>query len=73
MDEGTFWALAPRYAAHGLILHEARPATGQEIAGARSTWAKRLGAGGRRPAWLLRFERIEAAGAGAMPHLEAAT
>ncbi|MBI2760296.1 MAG: methyltransferase domain-containing protein [Chloroflexi bacterium] len=45
------------YAAHGLALVEARPATVEDMAAAHSSWAKRLGAGGRRPAWLLRFRR----------------
>jgi 16S rRNA (adenine(1408)-N(1))-methyltransferase len=49
--------LAARYAAHGLALTEWRPATRPEIAETRSTWAKRLGAGTRRPVWLLRLAR----------------
>ena len=51
VDEGTFWALAPRYAAHDLLLR-GQPATAEEIVGSHSTWAKRLGAGaGGRPGW----------------------
>ena len=61
LDEGTFAALAPRYATHGLCLREARPATADDIARAHSTWAKRLGAGETRPAWLARFERADTA------------
>jgi 16S rRNA (adenine(1408)-N(1))-methyltransferase len=57
LDEGTFAALAPRYAVHGLRLSEARPAAPDDVARAHSTWAKRLGAGASRPAWLARFER----------------
>lgn len=47
------------YAAHGLALTEGRPATAAEVAGSHSTWARRLGAGARRPAWLLRFRVCE--------------
>ena len=73
VDEGTFRALAPGYAAHGLHLCEARPATAEEIGRSHSTWAKQLGAGSKRPAWLVRFERVDAAGRGVVPDLEAAT
>lgn len=52
--EGT---LAAHYAAHGLALAEWRPASRQEIADTRSSWAKRLGAGRGRPTWLLRLVR----------------
>ena len=57
LDEGAFEALAPRYAAHGLYLCEARPATVDEVVRSHSTWAKRLGAGSNRPVWRARFER----------------
>ena len=73
VDEGTFWALAPRYAVHDLLLREVRPATAEEIVGSHSTWAKRLGAGSRRPAWLVRFERAEVGKSGIVPELAAAT
>lgn len=49
--------LASGYAGHGLALAEWRPAEEREIAAARSSWAKRLGAGVRRDAWLLRLVR----------------
>jgi 16S rRNA (adenine(1408)-N(1))-methyltransferase len=49
--------LADRYAACGLRLMEWRPATREEIEATRSSWAKRLGAGDRRPAWRLRLLR----------------
>ena len=42
---------------HGLVLVDAREASATEIAAARSSWAKRLGAGSRRPVTLLRFLR----------------
>jgi len=73
VDEGTFWALAPRYAMHDVLLCEVRPATAEEIVGSHSTWAKRLGAGSRRPAWLVRFERAEVGKSGIVPELAAAT
>lgn len=47
--------LAERYAPFGLALSEWRPASDHEIAASRSSWAKRLGAGARREAWLLRL------------------
>jgi len=52
--------LARQYAAWGLMLTEGRPATPADVAASHSTWAKRLGAGERRPAWLLCLRRIEA-------------
>jgi 16S rRNA (adenine(1408)-N(1))-methyltransferase len=57
LDERELRALASDYAAHGLHLRDARPATADQIAQAHSTWAKRLGAGTSRPAWLVQFER----------------
>jgi hypothetical protein len=45
------------FARYGLDLVDAREATPAEIAATRSTWAKRLGAGSRRPVMLLRFEK----------------
>jgi 16S rRNA (adenine(1408)-N(1))-methyltransferase len=50
----TLRALAASYAAWGLAVTELRPATVADVAAAHSTWGKRLGAGTRRPAWLLR-------------------
>ena len=57
LDERTLAALAPRYAAHGLLLRQARRPTVEEIAHAHSSWAKRLRAGLSRPVWLVRFQR----------------
>ena len=48
---------AARYAAHGFTLAEWRLASRREIAETRSSWAKRLGAGRSRPAWLMRLLR----------------
>ena len=50
--------LAAAYGAHGLALAEWRPASQQEIADTRSSWAKRLGVGKGRCAWLLRLVRV---------------
>jgi 16S rRNA (adenine(1408)-N(1))-methyltransferase len=54
VDEWTLGDLAGSYAALGLCVTEVRPATAADVAAAHSTWGKRLGAGVRRPAWLLR-------------------
>jgi 16S rRNA (adenine(1408)-N(1))-methyltransferase len=54
LQEPAVRALAGAYADWGLQVTEARPATAADVAAAHSTWGKRLGAGGRRPAWLLR-------------------
>jgi 16S rRNA (adenine(1408)-N(1))-methyltransferase len=54
LGQAAVRALADAYAGWGLAVTEARPATAADVAAAHSTWGKRLGAGGRRPAWLLR-------------------
>jgi 16S rRNA (adenine(1408)-N(1))-methyltransferase len=54
LGEPAVRALAAVYAGWGLAVTEARPATAADVAAAHSTWGKRLGAGGQRPAWLLR-------------------
>jgi 16S rRNA (adenine(1408)-N(1))-methyltransferase len=54
LHEAALRALATSYADWGLDVTEARPATAADVAAAHSTWGKRLGVGGRRPAWLLR-------------------
>ena len=59
LDASLESKLAARHAAHGLALAEWRPASLQEIADTRSSWAKRLGAGKGRPAWLLRLVRAQ--------------
>jgi 16S rRNA (adenine(1408)-N(1))-methyltransferase len=51
--------LSSIYRASGLRLVEARPATREEIAGANSSWAKRLRAGVDRPVTMLRAVRDE--------------
>lgn len=48
-------SLAAAYARHGLELAEMRPATPEEVAASRSSWAKRLRAGRERPVTLLRL------------------
>jgi len=57
LDASLEATLATRYRAHGFELAEWRPASRREIAETRSSWAKRLGAGGTRPAWLMRLVR----------------
>jgi len=59
LQEPAVHALAGSYADWDLEVTEARPATVADVAAAHSTWGKRLGAGARRPAWLLRarFDR----------------
>jgi 16S rRNA (adenine(1408)-N(1))-methyltransferase len=47
--------LAAAYARHGLTLHEARPATPDEVAASGSSWGKRLRAGAARPVTLLQL------------------
>jgi 16S rRNA (adenine(1408)-N(1))-methyltransferase len=50
----TLHTLAESYATWGLAVTELRPATVADVAAAHSSWGKRLGAGTRRPTWLLR-------------------
>jgi len=50
-------ALAPAYRRLGLELDRPRLATPGEVTATRSTWGRRLGAGARRPAWLVRARR----------------
>lgn len=45
------------YAGAGLTVLDWRPATAAEVAAAESSWAKRLGAGDRRPVWRIRATR----------------
>jgi 16S rRNA (adenine(1408)-N(1))-methyltransferase len=47
--------LAAAYARHGLRLLEARPATADDLAATRSSWAKRLRAGSARPVTVLKW------------------
>ena len=42
----------------GLVAEPAQEATQADIAASHSTWAKRLGAGRSRPAWLMQFRRL---------------
>jgi len=57
LDDDAVARLACRYVVYRLSLIEGHPATTAEVTASHSTWAKRLGAGARRPAWLLRFRR----------------
>jgi 16S rRNA (adenine(1408)-N(1))-methyltransferase len=73
LDDATFAGLEPRYAAHGLTLRDAGPATAEQLARSHSTWAKRLRAGSERPVWFVRFERAACPSIRSVPDLEAAT
>jgi 16S rRNA (adenine(1408)-N(1))-methyltransferase len=54
-------ALAERWACHGLRLDAFRPATEAEVDASGSSWARRLAAGRRRPAWLIDLTRTDVA------------
>jgi 16S rRNA (adenine(1408)-N(1))-methyltransferase len=58
VGEAGLATLADAYAAHGLVVTRVRPATAADVAASRSTWGRRLGAGDRRPAWLLEARRV---------------
>ena len=60
LSEPTLATLADAYGRHGLAVTTARPATAADVAATRSTWGRRLGAGVRRPAWLLEATRLPA-------------
>jgi 16S rRNA (adenine(1408)-N(1))-methyltransferase len=62
IQAATLHALAESYATWGLAVTELRPATVADVAAAHSSWGKRLGAGTRRPAWLLRARFAAASG-----------
>jgi 16S rRNA (adenine(1408)-N(1))-methyltransferase len=53
VGEATLATLAAPYGRHGLAVTRVRPATPADVAASHSTWGRRLGAGARRPAWLL--------------------
>lgn len=59
LDERTAGRVASRLAATGagLRLDACRPATAADVEASHSAWAKRLGVGRSRPAWLLAFHR----------------
>ena len=50
LDDSFAVAIAAAWAGHGLGLEAFRPATTDDLAAAHSTWARRLGLGGRGPA-----------------------
>jgi 16S rRNA (adenine(1408)-N(1))-methyltransferase len=56
IQAATLQALAESYATWGLAVTKLRQATVADVAAAQSTWGKRLGAGTRRPAWLLQAQ-----------------
>jgi 16S rRNA (adenine(1408)-N(1))-methyltransferase len=53
IEEHTLRRVADAYGRHGLTVTAARPASVADVAAAHSTWAKRLGVGLGRQAWLL--------------------
>jgi 16S rRNA (adenine(1408)-N(1))-methyltransferase len=61
IDRRALAALADAYHQSGLAVTRVRPATPDDVAASRSTWGRRLGAGARRPAWLLEATRVPAA------------
>jgi 16S rRNA (adenine(1408)-N(1))-methyltransferase len=60
LGEAGLAGLAAAYAANGLAVTGVRPATVADVAASRSSWGRRLGAGDRRPAWLLEASRAKA-------------
>jgi 16S rRNA (adenine(1408)-N(1))-methyltransferase len=61
LDEAAVAELARRQACRGLELTVARPATADDLAATRSSWARRLRSDTRRPVWVLEFRRRVAA------------
>ncbi|MBF6331043.1 class I SAM-dependent methyltransferase [Nocardia transvalensis] len=59
-DGAALSALVGPYAAQGLAITEIRPLAAADVAAAGSSWGKRLGAGTRRPAWLIAARRAAA-------------
>jgi len=60
LDDGAVAEIVARHAARGLRCTEARPATADDLAASRSTWARRIAVGasrGGRPAWRVAFVR----------------
>ncbi len=59
LDQTTAARLASRLVAacDDLVLDRCRMATAADVAASHSTWAKRLGVGRSRTAWLLQFRR----------------
>jgi 16S rRNA (adenine(1408)-N(1))-methyltransferase len=59
LDESAETAIGAAWCGAGLELTSFRPATAAEVARSRSTWARRLLAGGdTRPVWLLEGRRL---------------
>ena len=52
-------ALASRWARHGLTLTAFEPAQPAEIHASRSSWARRLAAGGERQVWRVELRRTD--------------
>ncbi|GAB2729468.1 hypothetical protein GCM10027089_61370 [Nocardia thraciensis] len=58
-DAATVADLLAPYTAHGLVVTGVRPLEPADVAAAGSSWGKRLGAGGRRPAWRIAVRRAD--------------
>jgi 16S rRNA (adenine(1408)-N(1))-methyltransferase len=54
--DGAREELRRRWSCHGLEVCDLRPATAEEVAATRSTWARRLAAGRERGAWRLELQ-----------------
>lgn len=57
LDVASVGEIAPRQACRGLDLLASRPATADDLAATRSSWARRLRSDSRRPVWVLEFRR----------------
>jgi 16S rRNA (adenine(1408)-N(1))-methyltransferase len=58
-SEHRLQGMREAYSRCGLRVTELRPATPADVTDAHSTWGKRLGAGGKRPAWVLTATSID--------------
>ena len=61
LDAAGLARMVGTYRSLGLGLEELRPLTAADLDGLHSSWARRLGAGRRRPAWRATFVRRPAA------------
>ncbi|MBB5915931.1 16S rRNA (adenine(1408)-N(1))-methyltransferase [Nocardia transvalensis] len=58
-DAAALWALAPRFADHGLTIETVTPAGAADVVAAGSSWGKRLRGGAHRPVWRISATRAE--------------
>jgi hypothetical protein len=70
LDDAFAVTIADAWAGHGLRLEMFRPATDADLATAQSSWARRLGLGGRaaavsgRQPWVIELRRAARGGEG---------